>query len=485
MGFPNDFLWGGATAANQYEGGYLSGGRTLATSDIIKAGDKKHPRKVTYLMPDGTKGEISKEDALPLDATGYVNEEFYYPSHNATDFYHHYKEDIALFAEMGFKCFRMSISWSRVCPNGQKNINEEGLAFYDDVISELLRNNIEPVITINHFDMPLYLADHQDGWLSRDTIDKFLFFAETVFRRYQDKVKYWMTFNEINILRSWAQLGIRDNCPENRYQAIHHVFVASAKAVLLGHHINPGFKIGMMCCYIPAYPMDCRPENIYEAIKENRKREFFMDVQCTGKYPAYQLKEFERENIVIQMEEEDSEILQAGTVDYIGFSYYMSTVATVDKDAERTAGNQIVAYKNPYLKSSDWGWSYDPLGLRISLCKLYERYHLPLFVVENGLGAIDQPEADGSICDTYRIEYLKEHISAMKDAIEIDGVDLIGYTSWGCVDVVSAGTGEMKKRYGFIYVDLDDDGHGTFQRKKKASFDWYKRVIESNGEILE
>lgn len=484
MEFSSDFLWGGATAANQYEGGYLSGGKTLATSDVITNGDINNPRKVTFKDKDGATHEVSKEDKLPEDSFGYINDNFYYPSHVATDFYNNYKEDIALFAEMGFKCFRMSITWSRVCPNGLKEINDEGLKFYDNIIDELLKYNIEPVITINHFDMPLYLADAQDGWLDRSTIDNFLFFAEVILKRYKDKVKYWMTFNEINILRSWAQLGVRDNCPQNRYQAIHHIFVASAKTVQLGHQINPDFKIGMMCCYIPAYPMDCKPENIYESIKENRKREFFLDVQCNGKYPSYQLKEFERLNIKIEKEKDDDDIIAAGTVDYIGFSYYMSTVATTDKTAEKTDGNQITAYKNPYLPTSDWGWSFDPMGLRISLCKLYERYNLPLFIVENGLGAVDTINESGSINDNYRINYLKDHIQAMKDAVEIDGVDLIGYTSWGCIDVVSAGTGEMKKRYGFIYVDLDDSREGTLKRIRKDSFYWYKNVIRSNGSDL-
>ncbi len=479
---PEGFLWGGATAANQYEGGCLEGGRELSTLDAVTAGAYKQPRMVTYLTKEGEKGRKTREETLPEGAVGYIDPEEYYPSHVATDFYHHYKEDIALFAEMGFKCFRFSFSWSRICPKGLKEINEEGLSFYDNVIDELLSYGIEPVVTLNHFDMPLYLADHYDGWASRDVVEYYLFFCETVFKRYKDKVKYWMTFNEINILRSWTQIGIHDNGPQNRYQADHHIFLASAKAVLLGHEINPKFQIGMMCCYIPAYPMTCKPEDVYEAILENRKREFYMDVQCRGYYPNYQLKEFERLGVKIKMEPEDKEILVKGTVDYIGFSYYMSTVSTTDPNAERTEGNQVLAYKNPYLKTSEWGWAVDPLGLRISLCKLYERYHLPLFIVENGFGAVDTIEEDGSIQDDYRIDYFKQHIEAMKDAVAYDGVELMGYTPWGCIDVVSAGTGEMKKRYGFIYVDMDDKGNGSLKRKKKKSFDWYRRVIATNGE---
>lgn len=484
MSFSKDFLWGGATAANQYEGAYNEDGRGPCTLDAITAGAYKEPRKVTFQREDGTIGTVTREESVPEKAMGYIDVDQYYPSHQATDFYHHYKEDIALFAEMGFRCFRFSVSWSRVCKNGMKEINQKGIEFYDAVIDELLKYGIEPVITINHFDMPMYLADHFDGWASREVIDFYLFFCETLFTRYKEKVKYWMTFNEINILRSWSQMGIHDNGPQNRYQADHHIFVASAKAVLLGHEINKNFKIGMMCCYIPAYPMTCKPEDVYEAIKENRKREFYMDVQCKGYYPQYQLKEFERLGVKIKKESEDDEILRKGTVDYIGFSYYMSTVSTIDPNAERTEGNQVLAYKNPYLETSEWGWAIDPLGLRISLCKLYERYHLPLFIVENGLGAVDQMEEDGSIQDDYRIEYFKKHIQAMKDAVEYDGVDLMGYTPWGCIDLVSAGTGEMKKRYGFIYVDMDDAGHGSLKRYKKKSFYWYQKVISRNGEEI-
>lgn len=484
MSFPKDFLWGGATAANQYEGGYNLGKRGLSTLDAITAGSFKQPRMVTCKTKDGKILSVNKEDALPEGATGYIDPDLYYPSHTATDFYHHYKEDISLFAQMGFKCFRLSVSWSRICPKGMYDLNEEGLKFYDDVFDELLKYGIEPVVTINHFDIPMYLADHLDGWSDRKVIDYYIFFCQTIFERYKNKVKYWMTFNEINILRSWTQIGIHNNSPRQRYQALHHILVASAKAVQLGHQICPDFKIGMMCCYIPAYPMTCKPEDVYEAIKENRKREFFMDVQCKGYYPSYQIKEFERMGFSIVMNDEDEYILKEGTVDYIGFSYYMSTVATTDPHAQKAEGNQITAYKNPYLETSEWGWAIDPMGLRISLCKLYERYHLPLFVVENGLGAVDVLEDDHSIHDPYRIDYLKKHIQAMKDAIEIDGVDLIGYTPWGCIDVVSAGTGEMKKRYGFIYVDMDDQGIGTLKRFKKDSFYWYKNVIETNGEVL-
>jgi 6-phospho-beta-glucosidase len=488
MALRKDFLWGGATAAVQFEGGYDLDGRGLSTLDAVTGGGYQKPRMITYKSKDGSIGQSPIDSSLtgtiPEDTIGYIEPDTYYPSHTATDFYHHYKEDIALFAEMGFKCYRMSISWSRIYPKGMYDINEEGLKFYDDVFDELLKYGIEPVVTINHFDMPMYLADNYDGWASREVIDFYVFFCSTVFERYKDKVKYWMTFNEINVLSGWCQIGIHNNEPQNLYQAHHHIFIASAKAVLFGHEINPHNKIGMMVSYTPSYPMTCKPEDVMEAIQFNRAKEFYLDVQVKGYYPAYKLKEFERNNIQIKMEADDLDIIKKGTVDYIGFSYYISTVSSTDPKAERTEGNQFLAYKNPYLKVSDWGWTVDPLGLRIALSEMYDRYHIPLFIVENGLGAMDKVEEDGSIHDNYRIEYLANHIEAMKKAIEEDGVDVMGYTTWGCIDIVSAGTGEMKKRYGLIYVDKHDNGEGTLARSRKDSFFWYKKVIASNGEDL-
>ena len=488
MAFPKSFLWGGAVAANQYEGGWDEGGRTPSTMDCITGGGYGKPRLMTYTNADGSVGSSPIDSSLtgeiPAGTHGYVLPNTFYPSHDATDFYHHWKEDIALFAEMGFKCFRMSVSWSRICPRGGYKVNEDGVAFYDAVFDELLSYGIEPVVTIDHFDMPLELADELDGWASREVIDRFLFFAETLFTRYKGKGHYWMTFNEINVLSGWPQVGIHENDPQHLFQAHHHIFVASAKAVQLGHRIDPENKIGMMVSYTLGYAMTCKPEDVYEAISFNRQKEFYMDVQVRGYYPNYQLKAFEREGVQIAMEPSDLDEIAAGTVDYIGFSYYMSTVCTTDPNVERTEGNQFLAAKNPYLQTSDWGWTVDPEGLRIVLCQMYERYHVPLFVVENGLGAEDKIEDDGSIHDSYRIGYLRDHIAQMKLAVEVDGVDLIGYTPWGCIDIVSAGTGEMKKRYGFIYVERYDDGTGDYARRKKDSFDWYQRVISSNGEEL-
>ena len=485
MSFPKNFLWGGATAANQYEGGYLEGGRGLATSDAIKGGDKDHPRMYTIKTKEGEILEFPREKSLPEGAAGYIIPGIYYPSHQAVDFYHHYKEDIALFAEMGMNSFRFSMSWSRVIPDGKEKVNEEGLAFYDAVVDECLKYGIEPIVTIAHFDVPMVLADELDGWHSRKLIDYFLHFSEVLFEHFKGRVRYWMTFNEINILRSWMQLGIHSVDPQVRYQAAHHTFVASAKAVLRGHEIDPENKIGMMVAYAPVYPLTCHPADVMKSIEEMRAREFFIDVQVKGYYPEYQMKWFERNGVTIEMEDGDLDLIAKGTVDYIGFSYYMSGTASADPEAAKTAGNMVAAGKNPYLEASRWGWQIDPMGLRISLCQMYERYHVPLMIVENGLGALDVVEEDGSIHDTYRINYMRDHIKAMKDAIELDGVDLWGYQPWGHIDLVSAGTGEMRKRYGFIFVERYDDGTGDFSRKKKDSFYYMQKVYKSNGEDLD
>lgn len=487
MGFSKNFLWGGATAANQYEGGYLSGGKGLATADVITDGDKNTPRSIVIQLKDGTKKIINRFEDVPEGARAIVEEDTYYPSHVATDFYHHYTEDIALMAEMGFNSFRMSINWTRIYPNGDDAMsNEEGLEFYDKVFDECLKYGIEPVVTINHFDLPMHLADEYEGWLDRRTVSFFQNYCETIFRRYQDKVKYWMTFNEINFLRDYTTLGITEaSNPLKQQQAIYHLLLASAKAVILGHSINPDFKIGLMIASMVFYPETCNPrDSIKEMTLSREFKDFYYDVQCRGYYPFYKLKELERMNIVLQKEEGDNEVLKKGIVDYIGFSYYNSAVLSTKEEADQSGGNQIGGVKNPYLEESEWGWPIDAIGLRLVLNRLYEKYQLPLMIVENGLGANDEIKEDGTIEDDYRIDYLRKHIVEMKKAVEFDGVDLWGYTPWGCIDLVSAGTGEMKKRYGFVHVDMDDKGNGTLERKKKKSFEWYKNVIATNAEEL-
>ena len=474
MALQKDFLWGGALAAHQFEGGVLNTSKGYSVADVMTAGAHGVPREITDGVVEGK----------------------YYPNHVGIDFYGHYKEDIAMFADMGFKCFRTSIAWTRIFPLGdEEEPNEEGLQFYDDVFDELLKYGIEPVITLSHFEMPYHLAKEYGGFMNRKTIDFFVKFAKVCFKRYKNKVKYWMTFNEINNqmnfindiygwTNSGAHFGDYDSPEEAMYICGHHTLVASAKAVKIGKEINPDFKIGNMISMVPIYPFSCRPADQVLAQQQMHDRFFFCDVQCRGHYPAYALKMFERNGFNIDITEEDKKALAEGTVDYIGFSYYSTSVATVKADAKKTDSNLESAVKNPYLKANDWGWQIDPVGLRIVLNELWDRYHKPLWIVENGLGAIDIVEEDGSIHDPYRIDYIKQHIVEMKKAVDEDGVDLMGYMPWGCIDVVSAGTGEMRKRYGFIYVDMDDDGNGDLHRARKDSFYWYQKVCQSNGEEL-
>ena len=470
-----DFLWGGAVAAHQLEGGYCDG-KGLSVADVMTAGAHGVAREIT----DG------------------LVEAKYYPNLEAIDFYHHYKEDVTLFAEMGFKCFRTSIAWTRIFPNGDElEPNEKGLQFYDNLFDELLRYGIEPVITLSHFEMPYHLAKEYGGWHNRKMIDFFMNFVEVCFKRYKNKVKYWMTFNEINNqanyhndIFGWTNAGVLYSQYENpelvMYQSVHHLFVASAKAVILGHQINPDFQIGCMLAMEPVYPFDCKPANNQLALEAMHDRYFFSDVLCRGHYPAYALKMFKRKGYHLEIEDADLNILKQGKVDYFGFSYYMST--TVNEESTIDLASCVEAVnehnvENPYLTATKWGWTIDPEGLRYIMNAIYERYEIPLFIVENGFGAIDEL-VDETVHDQDRINYLKEHIIQMKKAVEEDGVDLIGYTPWGCIDLVSFTTGEMKKRYGFIYVDKDNEGNGTLKRYKKDSFEWYKQVIASNGEKL-
>ena len=491
MGFPKSFLWGGATAANQFEGGFDCGGRGPATSDIMTDGAKDRKRKLTLRLADGQKkifDRTTEGDHIPRGCIGYYDPDYYYPSHRAVDFYHHYKNDIALLAEMGFKAFRLSLSWTRIFPKGvEEKPNEEGLCFYDDVINELKRYGIEPVITLNHYDMPLYLAENYDGWYQRKTVDCFLKFCRTVFSRYKGKVTYWMTFNEINFMQDYVTLGIADASDESRrQQAIYHVLLASALAVNEGHSIDSRYKIGCMVNAVLIYAQTCNPLDAMLQVQEIRTiRDFYLDVLCRGAYPRYKVLELAEKGISISTEESDKELLLHGRVDYIGFSYYNSSVVSAVSRTREAQGNLYRGEKNPFLKESDWGWAIDPVGLRVLLNQLYDKYQLPLMIVENGLGAEDKIDEKGEINDSYRITYLREHIREMKAAVEKDGVILLGYMPWGCIDLVSAGTGEMKKRYGFIYVDIDDKGNGSGKRIKKNSFYWYKKVIESNGEDLD
>lgn len=466
MTFPANFLWGGAVAANQCEGAYDEDGKGWSTQD---------------LAPKGIVGAITAEptaDNLKL---------------KGIDFYHRYREDIAMFAEMGFSVFRFSIAWSRIFPNGDEEMpNEAGLAFYDQLIDECRRHGMEPLVTLSHYETPYHLAKTYDGWCSRKMIDFFKRYVNTVMERYKGKVHYWLTFNEINSILHNPYLSGGILTPKEQlsksdlYQAIHHELVASALVTKMAHEIDPDNKVGCMVIGIPSYPLTPNPDDVIANMEQDRHNLYFTDVQARGAYPKYLNRYFKENGIQIQMEEGDEEILK-NSVDFISFSYYMSTCGCADPNAHpQAAGNIIPGVANPYLRSSQWGWQIDPKGLRVLLNQFYDRYQKPLFIVENGLGARDELiEKDGvlTVEDDYRIEYMREHLLQVEEAIE-DGVEVLGYTSWGCIDLVSASTAQMSKRYGFIYVDRNDDGSGTMARYRKKSFYWYRDVIASNGASL-
>ena len=478
MSFPKDFLWGGATAANQFEGGYGESGKGASIADMLSNGTHSSPRHISIADEEG----------------------YYYPNRIASDFYHHYEEDIALMAEMGFKAYRMSIGWTRIYPTGEEEVpNAEGLKFYKNVFALLRKNGIEPIVTLSHYEMPIHLTNKYNGWADRMVIDLFVKYAKTVFDYYKDDVKYWLTFNEINCgclpLGNYMSLGIRNEGTKDflkqvdnvnlRYQALHHQFVASALAVIEGHKINPEFRIGNMIAMMPVYPLTPDPKDMLLFQKNWKDMQYYCaDVQVRGEYPYFAQRFWKENDISVNITEEDRKLLKEGVVDFFSLSYYQTNCVTTHEDVSMTSGNLLGGAKNPYLEASEWGWQIDPEGLRYTLNELYSRYQLPLLIVENGLGAFDKLEEGNVIHDPYRIDYLRKHIIAMEETIK-DGVDLFGYTWWGCIDLVSASTGEMGKRYGFVYVDSDDFGNGTFNRYRKDSFYWYKKVIESNGEDLD
>ena len=466
MGFRKDFLWGGATAAHQCEGAWNVAGKGINTADIMTSGSVDFPRRITEKIEEGT----------------------YYPSHNAVNHYYRFKEDIALFAEMGFKAYRLSINWARIFPNGDdEEPNEEGLSHYDEVFDECIKYGIEPIVTISHYETPLGIQKF-GAWGNRKMVDVYIKYCKTLFDRYKGKVKYWITFNEMNFITivPWGASGIPvDSGDEEQMIAIYHQFLASALAVKLGHEIDSNYKIGSMYGCLFSYPNSCNPEDIEADRDIMHSMLFYCDVPARGYYPAYKIKELERKKIVLPILEGDDEILRNGRIDFLAYSYYFTLVCGKEtKGIKMDCGKMVTGYNNPYLTATPWGWTIDPKGLRHSLNLLYDRYQIPLMIVENGLGTSDILEKDGTVHDDYRINYFREHISEMKKAVDIDGVDLLGFTSWGCIDSVSAGTGEMKKRYGFIYVDVNDLGVGTFNRYKKDSFEWYKKVIKTNGEDL-
>ncbi|MBS4698389.1 MULTISPECIES: 6-phospho-beta-glucosidase [Aeromonas] len=470
--FPQGFLWGGALAANQAEGAHLEGGKGLTTVDMIPHGANRMAVK------------LGQEQRFTL------RDDEFYPSHEAIDFYHRYKEDIALMAEMGFTVFRTSIAWSRLYPKGDEaEPNPEGIAFYRALFEECRKYGIEPLVTLCHFDVPMHLVVEYGSWRNRQMVDFFTRYARTCFEAFDGLVKYWLTFNEINILlhSPFSGAGLVFEEGENReqvkYQAAHHELVASALATKIAHEVNPHNQVGCMLAGGSFYPYSCKPEDVWAALQKERENLLFIDVQARGAYPAYAASLFREKGIQLVKAPEDDDILKH-SVDFVSFSYYASRCASADMNAGNTsAANVVKSLRNPHIQQSQWGWGIDPLGLRITMNSLYDRYQKPLFLVENGLGAIDEINAAGEIEDDYRIDYLRAHISAMGDAIA-DGVPLLGYTSWGCIDLVSASTGEMSKRYGFVHVDRDDAGRGTLARRRKKSFWWYRQVIASNGEDL-
>lgn len=468
--FPSNFLFGGAICANQAEGGYNQGGRGLANSDLRQKGLE------TFMTYD-----IFKEDK---------DNSKDYPFRRGVNFYGNYKEYLKQMHDLGIQAFRMSISWARIFPEGDETTpNEEGLKFYDDVFDELHKYGIEPFVTISHFEIPLKLVQRYSGWSDRRCIDFYLNYCRAIFERYKGKVKYWISFNEINNAVSfpfWA-IGVDTRNSENPlqdlYQAIHHIFVANAKSIALLREIDKDAKLGSMTSVSTIYPYSCNPKEVFEAFRLRRLKYFFIDVQVTGKYPYQMNRYFKENNVVIKMEDGDKEALEANTVDYVTCSYYQSSVYKEGEAITSDTGGFRTKTKNPYLEATQWGWQIDPQGLRFVLNELYERYHLPIFISENGIGMAEKLDENNTVDDPYRIEYIKAHLKSVYEAIE-DGVEVFGYTYWGPFDIVAASTCGMEKRYGFVYVDTDEDGNVTGKLYRKKSFDWYKKVIETRGSII-
>ena len=483
MSFPEGFLWGGAIAANQVEGAWDEDGKGMSVADI--ATYKPHVDVKDYAAHVAVSTEAIEKAMADTDTSCY-------PKRRGIDFYHRYEEDLELFAEMGFQVLRLSIAWSRIFPTGEEETpNEAGLAFYERVFQKMRKLGIEPLVTLSHYEMPLALAVKYNGWTDRKVIDCFVRFCHTCFVRYKDYVRMWLTFNEVDsiIRHPFTTAGIiPDRCGGRElaccYQALHHQLVASALAVKDCHGVIPGSQVGCMLTKLTTYPRTCQPEDVAATQQKNLDNLFYSDVMVFGEYPRLAMRRLEKEGIAIEMEPQDLGILREGCVDFVSFSYYMSMTESVDPEAERTPGNTVLGVKNPYLPSSEWGWQIDPVGLRISLIELYDRYRRPLFIVENGIGNRDVLEADGTVHDPYRIDYFRRHFREMEKAVDA-GVELMGYTSWGPIDLVSASTSQISKRYGFIYVDADDLGNGTYDRYRKDSFYWYQKVIATNGQDLD
>ena len=482
MSFPEGFLWGGALAANQCEGAWDADGRGPSVADV--ATYKPRLANTEYAAHHAVTLASIEEAMAATDLT-------YFPKRRGIDFYHRWESDLDLFAELGFTILRVSIAWSRLYPTGfEPEPNRAGVAFYRALFEGMRERGIQPLVTLSHYEMPLELATRLNGWADRQVVDLFVRFARTCFTEYGDLVTLWLTFNEIDsIIRHPFTSGgvIEELCDDGLeaacYRAAHHQFVASAIATRDLHTLVPGAQMGCMLTMLTTYPRTCHPDDVAATQAKNLHNHFFADVQVFGEYPPIELAALARKGLSVPWQAGDDALLKEHTVDFVSFSYYMSMTESVDPDAERTPGNTIMGVKNPYLPSSDWGWQIDPVGLRISLIDLYDRYRKPLFIVENGLGYADSVDPDGRVRDPYRVDYFRAHLEQMALAI-VAGVDLRGYTSWAPIDLISASSSQMSKRYGFIYVDQDDLGHGTLARSRKDSFTWMQRVIATNGADL-
>ncbi|MGL4695470.1 glycoside hydrolase family 1 protein [Enterococcus larvae] len=474
---PKDFLWGGAIAANQAEGAFQVAGKGISLADLHK------------YYPDKSNEEISADQHKGMSLAdvkeNLADQKGYYPKRHGIDFYHTYEQDLELLSEMGFKNFRTSIDWTRIFPTGEETEpSEAGLAYYDRLIDKIIALGMEPIITILHYETPVEITLNYGGWNNRKVIDLFVKYGKVVLDRYKDKVKYWIVINQINLIQfepfnsTAIPYDTVANYEEASYQAVHNQFVASAKLVEFAHEINPEMQIGTMVADCTAYPFSCNPEDVILAMKRNRMEYFYTDVQFNGDYPQYALNYFAENDIAIEITEEDRRLLKNNTMDYLAISYYYSQMV----DAAKNTLNPSSVTPNPNLKANPWGWAVDPQGLYNSLSQYWDRYHKAIIVAENGFGMYDKLE-DGTVHDDYRIDYLSQHIAAMKRAM-YDGVEVIAYCAWGPIDIVSCSSAQMEKRYGFIYVDLDNEGNGSGERIKKDSFHWYKKVIESNGEVL-
>lgn len=486
MQLPKEFLWGGATADFQCEGGFDEGGRGLSTHDFETDGNQQTPRGITYRLPDGTTGRSNSSffapGELPKGATPCLLEGQYYPFHQAVDHYHRWREDLELLAGMHMNVYRFSICWSRIYPTGlEEEPNEAGLAFYEQIIDTCLELGMQPLVTIHHDELPAVLAERYDGWSSRETIECYLRYCQTLFERFGGKVTYWLTFNEINAVRGYASCGTHATDNNTHYNAVHNMFLASARAVALGHELMPGSLFGAMYAFSAFYPATCKPEDVFAQMQKRRQSFYFIDTMVRGHYPAFAADIWRDKGINLRWEPGDAETLAAGTLDFVSISYYRSnTIAADSPRAREVMGGE----GNPYLPATPWGWPIDALGLRYVLNELSDRYEKPVFVVENGMGAIDEPDEQGYVEDDYRIDYLRAHLRCLMQAVLEDGVRCLGYTMWGPFDLVSLSTGEMAKRYGFIYVDVDDKGNGTLRRTPKKSYAWMARVIETRGASL-